>query len=59
MTWLTVKKLIVEGDNIIITALLKQDMGYTAISASWLPHVAYIYVVVYLYNIMRQQRTQA
>jgi hypothetical protein len=50
--------LIVEGDNIIITALLKQDMGYTAISASWLPHVAYIYVVVYLYNIMRQQRTQ-
>jgi hypothetical protein len=34
MTWLTVKKLIVEGDNIIITALLKQDMGYTAISAS-------------------------
>ena len=59
MTWLTVKKLIVEGDNIIITALLKQDMGYTAISASWFPHVACIYVVVYLYNVMRQQRTQA
>jgi hypothetical protein len=51
--------LIVEGDNIIITALLKQDMGYTAISASWFPHVACIYVVVYLYNVMRQQRTQA
>ena len=58
MTWLTVKKLIFEGDNIIITPLLKQHMGYTAISAGWLPHVAHIYVVVYLYNLMRQQRTQ-